>query len=484
MARAAFEKGHDTAGTPARRSARANVGRAYPAQCKAGADPGRLSYPARPNRTGLPDSLKAGVETLSGIRLDDVAVHYGSGRPAQLGAHAFAMGCDIHVAPGQERHLAHEAWHIVQQKQGRVPATAQAAGQAINDDGALEREADVMGSRALAMGHRGDADASEAQAPSQRATPAAPVIQREPTDAEKQKLAAKVGLAYPNFQFRTVDGVEYAASPKEEYRLIRFQNGTIHWRTVPRKHIGGKSFYGRLGDNPLTMSDVGARTVERQMWEDAPYTGAPAKTFVPQSSIGDRDNNNKVMGDYFLDGLAPMPASIYARTPNYEWLHMQGHGLGGGETEDNLYAGSHAANSHMAAIETAAQKLAVSVRPSVRLTCTPIVDEHYHSDELCTQIANDLGKSPDQVIALMQGATSRKLRHLFFAISLDGKEVWKESIDATQSGAFDAKWFEQLQKSTSLVMSGQPRIMSFVPASDAVATTQGGSSGDKMEEED
>lgn len=104
------------------------------------------------NRTGLPENLKAGVESLSGVGLDDVAVHYNSARPAQLGAAAYTQGTDIHVAPGEERHLAHEAWHVVQQKQGRVRATMQLKGEAVNDDAALEREADVMGERALAAG--------------------------------------------------------------------------------------------------------------------------------------------------------------------------------------------------------------------------------------------------------------------------------------------------------------------------------------------
>jgi Domain of unknown function (DUF4157) len=103
-----------------------------------------------PNRTGLPDQLKAGVESLSGISLDDVKVHYNSGQPAQLNALAYAQGTDIHVAPGQDRHLAHEAWHIVQQKQGRVqPTTQMKAGVPVNDDPRLEREADVMGAQAL-----------------------------------------------------------------------------------------------------------------------------------------------------------------------------------------------------------------------------------------------------------------------------------------------------------------------------------------------
>ena len=100
-------------------------------------------------RTGLPDSLKAGVETLSGMSMDDVHVHYNSSKPAQVQALAYTQGTEIHVGPGQERHLAHEAWHVVQQKQGRVKPTLQMKGVAINDDQGLEREADVMGEKAL-----------------------------------------------------------------------------------------------------------------------------------------------------------------------------------------------------------------------------------------------------------------------------------------------------------------------------------------------
>ncbi len=101
------------------------------------------------NQTGLPDQLKAGVEALSGISLDNVRVHYNSAQPAQLNALAYAQGRDIHLAPGQERHLPHEAWHIVQQAQGRVRPTMQMKhGVPVNDDAGLEHEADVMGARA------------------------------------------------------------------------------------------------------------------------------------------------------------------------------------------------------------------------------------------------------------------------------------------------------------------------------------------------
>ncbi len=109
---------------------------------------GSATATATANHTGMPDALKSGVEALSGMDLSDVRVHSNSSRPAQLNAHAFAQGNDIHVAPGQDQHLAHEAWHVVQQRQGRVQANMDVGGVPVNDNPALEAEADVMGARA------------------------------------------------------------------------------------------------------------------------------------------------------------------------------------------------------------------------------------------------------------------------------------------------------------------------------------------------
>lgn len=112
------------------------------------ATPAAAAAPAPANRTGMPDGLKQGVEALSGVSLDDVRVHYDSPRPARVQALAYAQGTEIHLASGQEKHLPHEAWHVVQQKQGRVQPTLDVAGTAVNDDPGLEREADEMGRRA------------------------------------------------------------------------------------------------------------------------------------------------------------------------------------------------------------------------------------------------------------------------------------------------------------------------------------------------
>jgi hypothetical protein len=104
------------------------------------------TFQQKKNNTGLPDILKSGIENLSGYAMDDVKVHYNSDKPATLQAHSYAQGTEIHLASGQEKHLPHEAWHVVQQKQGRVkPTLRMKGGVNVNDDADLEKEADLMG---------------------------------------------------------------------------------------------------------------------------------------------------------------------------------------------------------------------------------------------------------------------------------------------------------------------------------------------------
>jgi Domain of unknown function (DUF4157) len=70
----------------------------------------------------------AGLEQLPGLDMSDVQVQYNSPKPAEIHALAYAQGNQIHVGPGQERHLPHEAWHVVQQKHGRVRPSAEGSG--------------------------------------------------------------------------------------------------------------------------------------------------------------------------------------------------------------------------------------------------------------------------------------------------------------------------------------------------------------------
>jgi hypothetical protein len=100
----------------------------------------------------LPAQLRAGLETLGGQDLSGVRVHHDSPLPASVGALAYTQGKNIHLAPGQEKHLAHEGWHAVQQMAGRVTATTSVAGVPVNDHASLEGEADTMGARAMSAG--------------------------------------------------------------------------------------------------------------------------------------------------------------------------------------------------------------------------------------------------------------------------------------------------------------------------------------------
>ena len=99
------------------------------------------------NATGMPDKLRTAVESISGLSMDNVRVHYNSDKPSQVGAWAYTKGTDIHVGPGQEKHLPHEAWHVVQQAQGRVRPTMHMKGLGVNETEAFEHEADIMGEK-------------------------------------------------------------------------------------------------------------------------------------------------------------------------------------------------------------------------------------------------------------------------------------------------------------------------------------------------
>lgn len=107
-----------------------------------------IQPPPEENTTGLPDDLKTNLESMSGMSLDQVKVHYNSPKPAKLEAHAYAEFPNIYIAPGQEKYLPEEAAHMIQQMQGRVKASKKVNGTPINDNPSLEKEAIKEGQKA------------------------------------------------------------------------------------------------------------------------------------------------------------------------------------------------------------------------------------------------------------------------------------------------------------------------------------------------
>jgi hypothetical protein len=104
---------------------------------------------------GLPGPVKERMESAFGADFSRVRIHE-DGAAGKVGAEAFTRGNDLHFAPGRfqpdtekgQQLIGHELAHVVQQSQGRVSASFQAKGLAINDDAGLEAEADAQGARA------------------------------------------------------------------------------------------------------------------------------------------------------------------------------------------------------------------------------------------------------------------------------------------------------------------------------------------------
>lgn len=94
-----------------------------------------------PNMTGIPTQMKLDFERRSGLSFDDVRVHYNSDKPRKIGALAYTQGNQVHIGPGQDRHLRHELGHIVQQKTSVIKATETIQGIPVNTSQELEARA-------------------------------------------------------------------------------------------------------------------------------------------------------------------------------------------------------------------------------------------------------------------------------------------------------------------------------------------------------
>ena len=102
----------------------------------------------------MPEEVQAKMENSFGQDFSNVNIHTDSDQAKNIGAQAYAQGNNIHFAPGQynpgsksgQELLGHELTHVVQQSQGKVqPGEVHGKGLNINNDPALEKEADEMG---------------------------------------------------------------------------------------------------------------------------------------------------------------------------------------------------------------------------------------------------------------------------------------------------------------------------------------------------
>ncbi|MDJ0509441.1 MAG: DUF4157 domain-containing protein [Crocosphaera sp.] len=228
-----------------------------------------------PNRTGLPDNLKAGVENISGYSLDRVKVHYNSPKPAQLQAFAYTQGTDIHLAPGQEKHLPHEAWHVVQQKQGRVKRTNELKGYGVNADSALEKEAEKMGEKGRKMGKRSSEQSNKGEMDKENSKTSHPrgiehklkEGKRQGQEAIVQRAEMDINLVSQNTGHQDTVGINVSSTIgtllKEVERI---------WENISKPffvEIGGQRFWSdNQEDSDQSLSESGLTPNEQVIFRD------------------------------------------------------------------------------------------------------------------------------------------------------------------------------------------------------------------------
>jgi Domain of unknown function (DUF4157) len=159
--------------------------------------PPDLSAPPKSPPRALPEGIRTSVEQLAHVPMDDVRVFPNSDKPAEVQADAITQATDIHLGPGQDKHLAHEAWHVAQNKQKRVdPGEPIGEGVTINKNQGLEKEADDKAVEIERM-------ASSRDLPAESNGPPAPPMANSPSNAPIQR---KINLRLPVKPWRKQGG--------------------------------------------------------------------------------------------------------------------------------------------------------------------------------------------------------------------------------------------------------------------------------------
>ncbi|MGA9995877.1 MAG: hypothetical protein WBP93_10700 [Pyrinomonadaceae bacterium] len=254
----------------------------------------RAPVQMKENKTGMPDNLKAGLEHLSGLSLDDTQVEYNSSEPARFQANAITQGKKISVAPGQEKHLGHEGWHRIQQLQGRVQATTQMHGTPVNDDSALEREADVMGAKASSLSVSSPVERfSSANSKSNlSAINTRPVGQRQPW----KKFAGGLGLSYLTSMmnnYRKQQAIK--ANPEQYLQPGKEEKGRLRAVYETSKGKSGQAAYAMhlpVSLGHLFFGNWGGSNIGEHYAKDIPHMLQGPDTDEHLKAIGKAETEN------------------------------------------------------------------------------------------------------------------------------------------------------------------------------------------------
>jgi hypothetical protein len=235
----------------------------------------------------LPAAVRGKMERAMGADFSAVRIHQGSHVPA-LHALGYTQGTDIHFAPGRydpesrqdQELLGHELAHVVQQAQGRVHATAQAKGVALNTDSSLEREADEMGAR-VAAAEAGESTRAAGEAPAvhRRAAPAG-----LPSGAPVQRKPSSGGAGWHDPAIHGGVDLEHLGNSSDGKMQFRISGTNIEFEYNEELD----QYYDADG----LWTDVSVLTAAVETHQPPARTDAPRDGRASSSGMEDVNNNN------------------------------------------------------------------------------------------------------------------------------------------------------------------------------------------------
>jgi hypothetical protein len=284
------------------------------------ADPGEeVARPASGGGCPLPAAVQRQMEAAFATSFADLRIHEGP-QAERLGAVAYTQGSDIHFRPGAyDPHgaagrelLGHELTHVVQQRAGRVDIP-HGKGVPVNEDPALEAEADELGARA-ARGEAVEVRGASAAPGSQRA-----VVQRYAivgfnalgTDREKNKEEK-------NEKNKEEKKNETVSFDEDEERLLehgdegkgyvpRPARGKGALEMFPRQELahGADPHYAirHAHQPPLKIADDGSMAIEHTRAEPRVFFARPEVIAASRARLDDIESAVTLVPDDEAGGL-------------------------------------------------------------------------------------------------------------------------------------------------------------------------------------
>jgi hypothetical protein len=224
-------------------------------------------------RDRLPAALSAGIASLTGVDLAATKVYRSSPEPSKYNALAFASKGSIHLAAGQDKHLPHEAWHLVQQAQNRVKVDSRIGNVGLNADQRLESEADRMGPAAFKLGHSAAGRGQRSLVGRVPGTDSQPVLQRV-VFTRAQTTEARALIAKYRDQKNT-DGLRTALlkAGYSESVLLDLVS-TLFFA----EYYDEGSFLARSLDSELSLDEIGSLAGVDQSFADDANLAATVNT--------------------------------------------------------------------------------------------------------------------------------------------------------------------------------------------------------------